>query len=132
MTVIRRVEKRFLNSRTTAMQNDLARVLDGLADNQLSLIYEEHPRWWEYPVGPPTPIPINVQYACDERFGSPRIANCEAALYEFVQSGDLTLDPVSGPIIKVAGRLQDTLSPIQSDAEFGSNNRKLCHSCRCK
>ena len=100
------------------MQNNLARLLEGLAANQISLISEDHPRWWEYPVGPPTPIPINVQYACDESLGSPSIANCEAALYEFVQSGDIILDPVSGPIIKVTGKLQDTLFNLHSGAEL--------------
>ena len=85
------------------MQNSLARMLSGLETNQNFLLGRGHPRWWEYRIGPPTPIPLNVKYACDEALGSPSVANCEAALYEFVQSGDVTLDPELGPIIKVTG-----------------------------
>ena len=85
------------------MQNNLASMLNGLESNQNSFLSSYHPRWWEYHVGPPTPIPLNVKYACDEALGSPSVANCEAALYEFVQSGEVTLDPELGPIIKVTG-----------------------------
>ena len=89
------------------MQNSLTRILIGLQANLISLVGQDHPRWWQFPIGPPTPIPINVKYSCDERLGSPSTANCEAALYEFVQSGDVVLDPVSGPIIKIVGRPSD-------------------------
>ena len=85
------------------MQDSLARMLNGLQSSQNSLILRHHPRWWEFPTEPPTPIPVNVKYACDEALGSPSAANCEAALYEFVQSGDVMLDPELGPIIKVTG-----------------------------
>ena len=85
------------------MQNNLARMLEGLEANHDSFIGLDHPRWWQYPLEPPTPIPLNVKYACDKTLGSPSIPNCEAALYEFVQSGDVILDPMSGPIIKVTG-----------------------------
>ena len=85
------------------MQNNIARMLEGLQTRQISLLDPGHERWWQYPVEPPTPIPINVKYACDETLGSPNIANCEAALYEFVQSGDVTIDPAYGPMIKVTG-----------------------------
>ena len=90
------------------MQNSLARMLKGLGKDQRSLIDDDHSRWWQYSIEPPTPIPVNVKYACDKTLGSPSIANCEAALYEFVQSGDVILDPVSGPIIKVTGKPPDT------------------------
>lgn len=103
LEVMTSTELQFLRSRTITMQNSLARVLKGLGANQNSLLDQYHPRWWQYPIEPPTPIPINVKYACDERLGSPSTANCEAALYEFVQSGDVILDPASGPIIKVTG-----------------------------
>ena len=86
------------------MQNTLARILKGLETNQGSLSIRDHPRWWQYPIEPPTPIPVNVKYTCDETLGSPSTGNCEAALYEFVQSGDVTLDPASGPIIKIVGK----------------------------
>ena len=89
------------------MQNNLARILNGLDRNLDSLTGRDHPRWWQYPVGPPTPIPINVKYACEETLGSPSTANCEAALYEFLQSGDVILDPASGPIIKISGESSD-------------------------
>lgn len=89
------------------MQNSLAMILKGLERNPNSLTGLAHPRWWQYPVGPPTPIPVNVKYACDATLGSPSTANCEAALYEFLQSGDVILDPASGPIIKISGELSD-------------------------
>ena len=91
------------------MQNNLARMLHGLAVNQRSLLGRNHPRWWQYPIEPPTPIPVNVKYACDGTLGSPSTANCEAALFGFVQSGEVTLDPASGPIIKVTGKSLDAL-----------------------
>ena len=94
---------RFLRSRTIEMQNTVARMLNGLESSRYSL-REDHRRWWQYTVEPPTPIPVNVKYVCDATLGSPGTADCEAALYEFVQLGELTLDPMSGPIIKVTGK----------------------------
>lgn len=94
------------------MQNSLARIITGLQTIQNSLLVRDHPRWWQYPIEPPTPIPVNVEYTCDETLGSPSTANCEAALYEFVQSGDVTLDPASGPIIKIAGKSPATHSNL--------------------
>ena len=102
------------------MQNELARMLKGLSKNQLSLIYTRHPRWWEYSIEPPTPIPVNVDYVCDKTLGSPSTANCEAALYEFVQSGNVILDPMSGPIIKVTGKPPDTRFSLQGGAHSPS------------
>lgn len=112
------------------MQNSVARILEGLEYNRDSLLLQDHPRWWEFPVEPPTPIPLNVKYACDEALGSPSTANCEAVLYEFVQSGDVTLDPASGPIIKVSGKLPDLRFDLQSGTDVGSDSRELRHSCR--
>ena len=89
------------------MQNNLASMLKGIENNRDSLMTRDHPRWWQYPIEPPTPIPINVKYTCEETLGSPSTANCEAALFEFVQSGDIVLDPTLGPIIKVTGTLRD-------------------------
>ena len=86
------------------MQNNLARVIEGLRINQVALIGQEHPRWWEYPVESSTPTPVNVRYTCNATLGSPSIGNCEAALYEFMHSGDVILDPASGPIIKTSGK----------------------------
>lgn len=126
------VENQFLRSRTTTIQNSLARILKGLESNQNSLIGQDHPRWWQYPVEPPTPIPVNVKYTCDETLGSPSTANCEAVLYEFVQSGDVILDPASGPIIKVTGKSPHTRFNLQGRADFESNRRELRHSCRSK
>ena len=90
------------------MQNRLARILKGLSEDLRSLREHDHSRWWQYSIESPTPIPVNVNYTCDKTLGSPSIANCEAALYEFVQSGDVILDPMSGPIIKVTGKPPDT------------------------
>ena len=90
------------------MQNMVARMLEGLEANQDALLHPDHPRWWEFPAVPPTPIPVNVKYACDATLGSPSMANCEAALYEFIQSGDVILDPALGPIIKVSGGSLDS------------------------
>ena len=108
---------RFLRSRTTGMQNNIARLLEGLEANQIALLKPDHPRWWELPSEPPTPIPVNVKYACDATLGSPSIANCEAALYEFIQSGDVTLDPALGPIIKVSGRLSDSHPDLEASSD---------------
>ena len=105
------------------MQNTLARILKGLETNQNSLLARDHPRWWQYPIEPPTPIPVNVKYTCDETLGSPSTANCEAALYEFVQSGDVTLDPASGPIIKIAGKSPETHLCLQGGVDFQSKSR---------
>ncbi|CAD6588376.1 MAG: hypothetical protein ASARMPRED_003540 [Alectoria sarmentosa] len=62
----------------------------------------EDTRWAREQSGPPTPIPVNVKYACEATLGSPSTANCEAALFEFLQSGEVILDPASGPIIKIS------------------------------
>lgn len=105
------------------MQDKLARMLKGLSYSLNSLKSGDHPRWWEYPVEPPTPIPINVKYACDKTLGSPSIANCEAALLGFVQRGSVVLDPMSGPIIKVIGIPLDSGSSLQGRANFRSNPR---------
>lgn len=107
------------------MQNRLARILTGLETNQKFLRSRDHPRWFQYPIEPPTPVPINVKYACDEKLGSPSTANCEAALYEFVQSGDVTLDPASGPIIKVTGRSPDNRSSLQDGADLLMNSQEI-------
>ena len=114
------------------MQDNVARMLKGLSRNGNYLRSETHPRWWQYPIEPPTPIPINVKYDCDETLGSPSIANCEAALYDLVQSGDVTLDPMSGPIIKVTGEPPDSSFSLPGGADSRSNLRKLCHSYRSK
>lgn len=100
------------------MQDKLARMLKGLSYNLNSMKSGDHARWWEYPVEPPTPIPINVRYACDKTLGSPSIGNCEAALLEFVQRGNVVLDPMSGPIIKVIGIPQHSSSSLQGCADF--------------
>ncbi|CAD6593016.1 MAG: hypothetical protein ASARMPREDX12_006656 [Alectoria sarmentosa] len=103
LAVMAEAQRRFLRSRDITMQNSLARILDGLESNQISLRGRDHSRWWQYPIGPPTPIPVNVKYACEATLGSPSTANCEAALFEFLQSGEVILDPASGPIIKISG-----------------------------
>lgn len=101
------------------MQNSLARILKGLEANQNFLRGRDHQsRWWQYPIGPPTPIPINVNYVCDEKLGSPSSGNCETVLYEFVQSGDVILDPALGPIIKVVGASPDSRSSLRYGANF--------------
>ena len=93
----------FLSSKTSTVQNRLARVLEGLQGGRHVLRRPNHPRWWVYPIEPLTPVPNNVIYGCDASLGSPSLANCEAALYQFVQSGDVSLDPASGPVIKISG-----------------------------
>ena len=113
------------------MQNSLARILDGLESNQVSLRGRDHSRWWQYPIGPPTPIPVNVKYACEATLGSPSTANCEAALFEFLQSGEVILDPASGPIIKISGESWDS-DFIHSATLIFCTRRELCHSCRSK
>ena len=106
------------------MQNNIVRILEGLEANQDALSSPDHPRWWELPAVPPTPIPVNVKYACDATLGAPSIANCEAALYEFIQPGDVILDPVSGPIIRVSGGSSDSHADTEaiSDCQYFSGN----------
>lgn len=113
------------------MQNNLASMINGLQSSLKSLLELEHSRWWQYPIEPATPIPVNVKYVCDEALGSPSTANCEAALYEFIQSGDVLLDPMSGPIIKVTGESPDLPYNVPSGADL-QYPRKLCHSCRSR
>ena len=63
----------------------------------------DHPRWWQFQLGPQTPEPVNVEYECDAKLGNPGIGGCETLLYEFIRNGDVVLDPSTGPIIKTAG-----------------------------
>ena len=63
----------------------------------------DHPRWWEFHLGPLTPEPTNIDYTCDSKLGSPSIGNCEALLFEFVRDGEVVLDPAAGPVIKTSG-----------------------------
>ena len=63
----------------------------------------DHPRWWEFHLGPLTPEPTNIDYTCDAKLGSPGIGNCEALLFEFVRDGEVVLDPTAGPVIKTSG-----------------------------
>ncbi|CAD6592368.1 MAG: hypothetical protein ASARMPREDX12_006046 [Alectoria sarmentosa] len=100
---IAEIQDMFLSSKTSTVQNRLARVLEGLQGGRHVLRRPNHPRWWVYPIEPLTPVPNNVIYGCDASLGSPSLANCEAALYQFVQSGDVSLDPASGPVIKISG-----------------------------
>ena len=62
-----------------------------------------HPRWWEFHLGPLTPEPTNIDYTCDSKLGSPNIGNCEALLFEFVRDGEVVLDPAAGPVIRTSG-----------------------------
>ncbi len=49
------------------------------------------------------PSPSNVNYACDPKLGIPRSTNCERVRFEMKEDGDIFLDPIDGPIIKVVG-----------------------------
>lgn len=79
-------------------------MLVGLRRAYQALRQEDHPRWWQYPLEPLSPSPINVKYECNASLGKPSIGNCEAALFELVQSGNVVLDPAVGPIIYTAGK----------------------------
>ena len=68
-----------------------------------SLMTYDHPRWWEFNVGPDTPEPTNVKYDCDAKLGKPGLGGCEVLLYEFVRGGPVVLDPAKGPLIKTSG-----------------------------
>ena len=61
-----------------------------------------HPRWWQATLGPSTPHPSNVKLTCAASLGSPSNANCEAALFQFMRSGHVTLGP-KHPLIRTAG-----------------------------
>ena len=86
-------------------QNIIARVTNQLR-NWKSNYGVNNIRWWEQALGPDTPVPSNVRYECDATLGNPSTANCEAVLYQFIQSGSMVLDPQAGPIIKTSG-MQD-------------------------
>ncbi len=87
------------------MQNKIARVTTQLRNWKSAMqSYEaDYIRWWEQALGPDTPVPSNVRYECDVTLGNPSTANCEAVLYQFIQSGSVILDPQAGPIIKTSG-----------------------------
>lgn len=87
------------------LQNSIARVMNQLRNWKSAMQTHEahHIRWWEQALGPDTPVPSNVRYDCDPKLGKPSTANCEAVLYQFIQSGSVVLDPQGGPIIKTSG-----------------------------
>lgn len=68
-----------------------------------SLMTYDHPRWWEFNLGPKTPEPTNVKYDCNAKLGKPGLGGCEILLYEFVRGGSVVLDPAKGPLIKTSG-----------------------------
>ena len=97
------MREKYTQTSDTAVQNNVARMKSALNFDYVRRIQEfNHPRWWEFSIAPPTPIPRNVRYQCEASLGSPSTANCEAVLYEFLRSGDITLDPAK-PIIKQSG-----------------------------
>lgn len=61
-----------------------------------------HPRWWQTTLGPRTPHPSNVKLTCAASLGSPSNPNCEAALFQFMRSGRVTIGP-KHPVIRTAG-----------------------------
>ena len=89
---------------TVVRKDEIART--AAAFNQVfaeDLYGYDHPRWWEFTMGPLNPDPTNLRYNCTASLGSPSDANCEAVLYEFLKSGPVVLDPASGPLIKTSG-----------------------------
>ena len=69
-------------------------------------ITEPYLRWWEFPLQSLAPNPPNVRYTCDKVLGSPSRGNCEAALYNMIQSGNVKLDPTSSPRTIASGRFR--------------------------
>ena len=67
-------------------------------------LVDPNARWWEFPVPSATPRPENVQYECETTLGVPNLANCEGALFQYIQSGNIDIEP-GQPVIKTAGKL---------------------------
>lgn len=89
-----------------ARMDDITRTATSYTKSFVETLYgDNHPRWWEFTMGPLNPNPTNVKYACNASLGSPSTAKCQAILYEsfFSESGDVVLDPASGPLIKTSG-----------------------------
>ncbi|KAL8791606.1 MAG: hypothetical protein Q9195_005811 [Heterodermia aff. obscurata] len=98
------LRQKFQSSQKHNTKDAIARASKALNHGFVSsLMTYDHPRWWEFQFGPPTPEPINVDYSCDVKLGNPGIGGCETLLYEFVRDGNVILDPSTGPIIKTAG-----------------------------
>ena len=86
------------------MWDAIARMLTGLRGSFSNLgLPADRLRWWEYPLEPVVKSPTDATYTCNKALGSPSVAGCEAALYEFIQPGLVTLDPSVGPLINIAG-----------------------------
>ena len=98
------LKQQYQSSQKHATKDAIARASNALDHRFVSsLMTYDHPRWWQYQLGPQTPEPINVEYECDAKLGKPGIGGCETLLYEFIRDGNVVLDPSTGPIIKTAG-----------------------------
>ncbi|CAF9915465.1 MAG: hypothetical protein HETSPECPRED_002497 [Heterodermia speciosa] len=98
------LKQKFESSQKHSTQDAIARASKALSHGFVSsLMTYDHPRWWQFQLGPPTPEPLNVDYSCDAKLGNPGIGGCETLLYEFIREGNVVLDPSTGPLIKTAG-----------------------------
>ena len=92
-----------MSAASMSYRDEVFRTLGAFNDDwRNGLLNFNHPRWWQYTLGPPTPHPQNVKLTCADKLGSPSSANCEAALFQFLRSGDVTLGP-NHPFIRTAG-----------------------------
>ena len=98
----RSLTHQFISS-TPQQQNGVANVLKGLGVSHYTTNHDMDARWWEYPLQPSQPTPVNVKYTCDASLGTPSNGNCELALYQFINIGKVVVDPAQGPIIKTSG-----------------------------
>ena len=67
--------------------------------SQASRMIDQSVRWWDFPVQPSIPTPRNVEYQCDPALGKPSFASCEGALFQFLQPGNLDVNPGQSLII---------------------------------
>ena len=92
-----------------AQQRSIAWQVVQLESTQQAMKNDPAKKWWEQTDDddPVSSIPTNVKYECQATLGSPKVADCKNAALLFFESGDVTLDPPSGPIIKTAGKLPE-------------------------
>ena len=97
------LQDQLIAAKSIGRQNDIARTRSAFTNDwRDGLLHYDHPRWWEFRLGPPTPHPSHIKLTCAPTLGTPKPASCENALFQFMRSGLVTLGP-RHPIIRTAG-----------------------------
>ena len=109
-------------STNTVVRRRIISVVEGLKG-----AYQRYGRWWNFPLQPSIPEPQNVKYECDASLGDPSPANCEGALFQLINSGNVTVDPAAGPIIKTSGMFRVAVLRHLKVAGLNLSSRNLCN-----